>query len=57
MKEAIRFMRDQMLLQQIALNKLAADEDNTTRKSELLDTVKTSSDHVSALNHVLRALD
>lgn len=56
MKDMIRHMRDQMLVQQTALTKLASDENEPTRKAELLDTVKTSSDHISALNHVLRAI-
>jgi len=56
MKHKIAAMRDQALLHHDALEHLASTCDEPAIKAELLDAVKTSADHTSALNHVLHAL-
>ena len=49
-------MRDQAMLHHDVVENLAANTDEPDLKAELLDAVKTSSDHIAALNHVLRVL-
>ena len=56
-KSVVTTLRDQALVQQAALESLSMIETDANLKAEILDTVKTISDHIGALNHVLRLLD
>ena len=55
-RSKIVLMRDQAMLHPDVVENLAANTDEPDLKAELLDAVKTSSDHIAALNHVLRVL-